>query len=67
MQDCFQLYHTVEDYVAAYIRGHEANIGNVDAETNWLTDNNHYSFFFFFWLLLGFEVNSNTEIDKFTT
>ena len=34
MQDCFQLYHTVEDYVAAYIRGHEANIGNVDAETN---------------------------------
>ena len=48
MQDCFQLYHTVEDYVAAYIWGHEANIGNVDAETNWLTDNNNYSFFSFF-------------------
>ena len=34
MQDCFQLYHTVEDYVAAYIRRHDANNDNVDAETN---------------------------------
>ena len=34
MQDCFQLYHTVEDYVAAYIQRHDANNDNVDAETN---------------------------------
>ena len=33
MQDCFQLYHTVEDYVAAYIQRHDANNDNVDAET----------------------------------
>ena len=63
MQDCFQLYHTVEDYVAAYIQRHDANNDNVDAETNWLTDHNHYSSFFS--VLLGFEVNSSTEIDKF--
>ena len=33
MQDCLQLYHTVEDYVAAYIQRHDANNDNVDAET----------------------------------
>ena len=68
MQDCFQLYHNVEDYIADYIRRHDANNDNVDAETNWLTDHNHYSSFFFFLGgggLLGFEVNSNTEKDKF--
>ena len=64
MQDWFQLYHTVEDYVAAYIQRHDANNDNVDAETNWLIDHNPYSFFFFL-VLLGFEVNSNTEIDEF--
>ena len=25
IQDCFQLYHTVQDYVAAYVRKHDAN------------------------------------------
>ena len=25
IQDCFQLYHSVQDYVAAYVRRHDAN------------------------------------------
>ena len=28
IQDCFQLYHNVQDYVAAYVRKHTANNGN---------------------------------------
>ncbi|XP_022802105.1 piggyBac transposable element-derived protein 4-like [Stylophora pistillata] len=34
IQDCFQLFHTVQNYVAAYIRRHDANNDNDDAETN---------------------------------
>ena len=30
IQDCFQLYHTVQDYVAVYIRRHDANNDNAD-------------------------------------
>ena len=45
MQDCFKLYHTVQDYVAAYIWRHVANKHNLDAETNWLTNHNHCSAF----------------------
>lgn len=32
IQECFQLYHTVQDYVAAYIRRHDAN--NDDNDDN---------------------------------
>ena len=34
MQDCFKLYHTVQDYVAAYIRRYVPSKDNLDAETN---------------------------------
>ena len=30
IQDCFQLYHTVQDYVAAYVRKHDANNDNAN-------------------------------------
>ena len=30
IQDCFQLYHTVQDYVAAYVRKHGANNDNAN-------------------------------------
>ena len=30
IQDCFQLYHTVQDYVAAYTRRYDANNDNAD-------------------------------------
>jgi len=30
IQDCFQLYHTVQDYVAAYVRKDDANNDNAD-------------------------------------
>ena len=30
IQDCFQLYHTVQDYVAAYVRKHDPNNDNAD-------------------------------------
>ena len=48
MQDRFQLYPTVQDYVTAYVRRHDANNDSVDAKTNWLTDHNHYSSFVWF-------------------
>ena len=40
IQDCFQLYHTIQDYVAAYIQRHDANNDDDDDDDDDDEDSN---------------------------